>query len=284
MNSRRKFLQSGFFSLSALALSSTFQLKAQGNTLSKETKEDPFQLGIAGYSFVNFKLEESLSMMKRMDVKYLCIKDFHLPYKSTAEEISSFHEQLKSAGVTGYAVGPIYTETIAKIDEAFDYAKRVGVKLVIGVPNPDDLEYVSKKTQQTGIKFAIHNHGPEDKLYPNATVIYNLIKNLDKNVGICFDMGHDRRDGQDETKDLEKYHDRIFDIHLKNVTAATREGTTCELGRGVINIPLFVRALRKVNYTGKCSLEFEKDMKDPLAGLAESVGYFKGVCDVYRSK
>src|SRR5690606_13420564 len=130
------------------------------------------------------------------------------------------------------------------------------------------------------IRFAIHNHGPEDKLYPNASVINNYIKALDKRLGICFDMGHDTRDGQDPVKDLEKYHTRIFDIHLKNVTSATKDGHTCELGRGVIDIPAFVKMLRKVNYTGKCSLEHEKDMKDPLAGLAESTGYFRGVSAV----
>jgi len=128
------------------------------------------------------------------------------------------------------------------------------------------------------IRFAIHNHGPEDKLYPNATSINNLIKDLDSRVGICFDMGHDTRDNQDAVADLGKYSKRIFDIHLKNVTSATKDGTTCELGRGVIDIPAFVKMLRKVKYSGSCSLEYEKDMKDPLAGIAESVGYFRGVC------
>src|SRR5690606_40216963 len=96
-------------------------------------------------------------------------------------------------------------------------------------------------------------------------------------MGLCFDMGHNTRDGQDSIKDLERYHHRIFDIHFKNVTAAAYEGKTCELGRGVIDIPQFVKALRKVGYQGKCSLEFEKDMNDPLAGLAECKGYFQGV-------
>lgn len=50
-------------------------------------------------------------------------------------------------------------------------------------------------------------------------------------------------------------------------------------GQGVINIPAFVRMLRKVKYNGACSLEHEKDMNDPLAGIAESIGYFKGVMD-----
>ncbi len=66
------------------------------------------------------------------------------------------------------------------------------------------------------------------------------------------------------------------------MTAATKAGTTCELGRGIIDIPAFVDVLRRVKYDGCCSLEYEKDMKDPLVGIAESVGYFKGVCDAGR--
>lgn len=279
MNTRRSFILKSTLSLAGAALASTSFAKAGTVIKAKSKKEDRFKLGVAGYSFLNFNLEESLAMMKRMDIHYLCIKDFHLPYKSTAIEIERFHKKLADAGVKGYAVGPIYTRTRAEIDDAFNYAKRVGVDLVIGIPNPEDLEYLSNKVKEYGIRFAIHNHGPEDKLYPNATVIYNQIKALDKRVGICFDMGHDTRDGQDPVKDLENYHTRIFDIHLKNVTAATKDGTTCELGRGVIDIPAFVKMLRKINYAGKCSLEHEKDMKDPLAGLAESTGYFRGVSD-----
>lgn len=279
MNTRRSFLQKSALGLTAVAFASVPFATAAPAIKGKSKKEDSFKLGIAGFSFVNFNVDESLAMMKRLDVHYLCIKDFHLPYKSTATEIEAFHKKLADSGVTGYAVGPIYTKTREEIDNAFDYAKRVGVNLIIGIPNPDDLEYLSNKTKETDIRFAIHNHGPEDKLYPNASVIHNYIKGLDKRVGICFDMGHDTRDGQDPVKDLEKYHVRIFDMHLKNVTGANKDGKTTELGRGVIDIPAFVKMLRKVNYSGKCSLEHEKDMKDPLAGLAESTGYFRGVLD-----
>ena len=278
MNHRRNFVKKG---IAGIIAGSMFSLPETASAeVTKEKKEDTFKLGIAGYSFLHFKLDEALAMMKKLDVHQLCIKDFHLPYKSTAEEITAFHEKLKQVGVTGYAVGPIYVKTTQDIDNAFDYAKRVGVKLIIGIPNHEDLPYLEKKVKEHDIRFAIHNHGPEDKLYPNATSIYNLIKDLDPRVGICFDMGHDTRDGQDAAADLGKYHKRIFDMHLKNVTAAKKEGTTCELGRGVIDIPAYVKMLRKVKYSGSCSLEYEKDMKDPLAGIAESVGYFRGVCSV----
>lgn len=275
MSSRRKFIERSVLGLSATAL-----LGSTGALAASKKEKVGFQLGIAGYSFVHFNLDESLAMMKRMGVQYLCIKDFHLPFASTAAELAAFHQKLAGSGVTGYAVGPIYmTKSKSEIDQAFEYAKRVGVKLIVGIPNKEDLAYISDKTAAYDIRYAIHNHGPEDKLYPNASSIHELVKGLDARMGLCFDMGHNMRDGQDPIRDLERYKDRIFDIHLKNVTAATADGKTCELGRGVIDIPKFVKTLRKVNYTGKCSLEFEKDMKDPLAGLAECVGYFRGVLD-----
>ncbi|MGG7664897.1 sugar phosphate isomerase/epimerase family protein [Dyadobacter sp. BHUBP1] len=274
MNSRRTFVKKGIAGLMAGSIAS---LPEKSNAAPAK-KEDTFKLGIAGYSFVHFKLDEALEMMKKTDVHYLCIKDFHLPYNSTAEQITAFHQKLKDAGVTGYAVGPIYTKTHQDIDNAFDYAKRVGVDMIVGIPNHEDLKYVEQKVKETNIRYAIHNHGPEDKLYPNATSVYNYVKDLDPRVGLCFDMGHNRRDNQDSVADLGKYSKRIFDIHLKNVTEATKDGKTCELGRGIIDIPAFVKMLRKVKYTGSCSLEYEKDMKEPLAGIAESVGYFRGVC------
>jgi inosose dehydratase len=279
MNTRRDFVKAG---LAGVIGGAVLPQVVAGETPVKERKEDAFKLGIAGYSFVHFKLDESLAMMRKTGVHFLCIKDFHLPYKSTAEEIAAFHQKLKDSEVTGYAVGPIYTRSPADIDNAFDYAKRVGVKLVVGIPNYEDLPYLDKKVKETDIRFAIHNHGPEDKLYPNAASVYARVKDLDPRIGLCFDMGHNKRDNQDSVADLGKYVKRIFDMHLKNVTSTTKDGKTCELGRGVIDIPAFVKMLRKSGYNGCCSLEYEKDMEDPLAGIAESVGYFRGVCDAVK--
>ena len=273
MSNRRSFVKN---TLGVLAVASL-----PGAEL-KAAPKSPYipKLGVAGYSFVNFNLDDSLKMMKRLDIKYLCIKDFHLPFKSTDQQIQDFHKKLADYGVKGYAVGPIYVNKSRKdIDDAFDYAKRVGVDLIVGIPKIEDLAYVSQKTDEYGIRFAIHNHGPQDKLYPNATVVYNYVKNLSSRLGLCFDMGHNSRDGQDSVKDLKRYANRIFDMHFKDITEPTNEGVTTELGKGIMDIPKFMKTLKEINYQGVCSLEHEKDMKDPLAGIAESKGYFYGVID-----
>jgi len=260
------------------------QQERPGQQPAPETGEK-FKIGMAGYSFVKLNdLDKSLATMQRADVHYLCIKDFHLPFKSTDAEIAAFHAKLKEKGVTGYAVGPIYMKTEAEIDNAFEYAKRVGVKLIVGVPNYELLPYVDKKVKEYGFNYAIHLHGPDIKLYPDAEDVWNNVKNLDPRIGMCLDIGHDTRNGKDPVADLKKYHTRVFDIHIKDVTGSTKLGYSLEIGRGVIDFPAFVKMLRKVGYTGVCSLEHEKDMADPYMGIAESIGYFRGVIATTQKK
>jgi inosose dehydratase len=256
--------------------------------ISQETKPGPqpppetgekFKVGMAGYTFVKFDLDKTLETLKNTDVHYLCIKDFHLPFKSTDEEIAAFHAKLKASNVTGYAVGPIYMKTQEEVDRAFAYAKRVGVKLVVGVPNYELLPYVDKKVKEYDFKYAIHLHGPDMPMYPDADDVWNNVKDLDPRIGMCLDIGHDTRNGKDPVADLKKYHTRVFDIHIKDVTGPTKQGYSLEIGRGVIDFPAFVKMLREVGYSGVCSLEHEKDMTNPFMGIAESIGYFRGVIE-----
>lgn len=241
-----------------------------------ETSEK-FKVGMAGYTFVKFDLQKTLETLKACDVKYLCIKDFHLPFKSTDAEIVAFHAKCAEYGVTGYAVGPIYMKTREEVDNAFAYAKRVGVKLIVGVPNVELLPYVDQKVKEYDFHYAIHLHGPDIELFPDADDVWNHVKDLDPRIGMCLDVGHDTRNGKDPVADLKKYHSRVFDVHIKDVTGNTKDGYSVEIGRGIIDFPAFVKMLRKVGYTGVCSLEHERNMDNPFLGIAESIGYFRGV-------
>ncbi len=274
-------LLSFFFLVFLAVLTSAAQDNRPCPQPAPETGEK-FKLGMAGYTFVKFDLDKTLETLKKTDVHYLCIKDFHLPFASTDEEITAFHAKLKTADVTGYAVGPIYMKSEAEIDRAFDYAKRVGVKLIVGVPNYELLPYVDKKVKEYGFNYAIHLHGPDIATYPDADDVWNHVKDLDPRLGMCLDIGHDTRNGKDPVADLKKYQSRVFDMHIKDVTGATKLGYTVEMGRGIIDIPALVKMLREVGYTGVCSLEYEKDMSDPFMGIAESIGYFRAVVEATK--
>ena len=275
MNSRRQFLKLAGTGVLAAGASSLHAIPVM--PVSADKTINTFSIGMAGYTFREFTVEKTIEMMKRIGVTNLSLKDFHMPMNSTQEQINAVLEKFKSAGINVYTVGVVYMKTQESVDQAFEYAKMAGVKMIVGAPDYALLPYVEKKIKTYDFKMAIHNHGPDNPLYPNATDIWDHIKDLDARIGICIDIGHTTRDGQDPSVDIMKYKSRIYDIHIKDVDKAAKEGKTVEMGRGIIDIPKFVETLRKVKYSGSCSLEFEKDMKDPLPGIAESIGYFKGV-------
>jgi sugar phosphate isomerase/epimerase len=275
MNSRRQFLKLAGTGVLAAGASSLYASK--GMPVSVDKIVNTFSIGMAGYTFKEFTVEKTIEMMKRVGVTYLSLKDFHMPMNSNQEQINAVIVKFKSAGINVYTVGVVYMKTQESVDQAFEYAKMAGVKMIVGAPDYELLPYVEKKIKTYDFKMAIHNHGPDNPLYPNAADIWNHIKDLDTRIGICIDIGHTTRDGQDPSVDILKYKSRIYDMHVKDVDKATKEGITVEMGRGIINIPKVVDALRKIKYSGMCSLEFEKDMTDPLPGIAESIGYFKGV-------
>lgn len=275
MNSRRQFIKLTGTGILAAGASAVYG--SSSGEIVAVPSEDSFAIGIAGYTFKDFTVEKTIEMMTRVGVTNLSLKDFHLPLNSTSEQVNTVLAKFKTGGINIYAAGVIYMKTEESVNQAFEYAKMTGVDMIIGAPNYELLPYVEKKIKAYNFRLAIHNHGPDNPLYPNATDIWDHVKGLDPRIGICIDIGHTTRDGQDPAADIKRYSNRIFDVHIKDVDKPVKEGRTVEIGRGIIDIPKVVESLRTIKFTGKCSLEYEKDMKDPLAGIAESIGYFKGV-------
>ena len=270
MSSRRNFIQQTTLGLAAI------NCPAINFAAPEAEKKSPLPIGIAGYTFAKIPIDPAIAMMKRINVLNLSIKDVHLPLNSTEEKIKSTVAQFKENGINIYTVGVIYMKSKEAVDQAFDYAQKVGVSLIIGVPNYDLLDYTESKVKSTNIRLAIHNHGPEDALYPGPQQVIDRIKDRDARMGLCMDIGHATRAGVDPARAVKEYSHRLFDLHIKDVTAKAKDAKAIEIGRGVIDFEAFIKALRQINYQGMCSIEFEKDMTDPLPGIAESIGFFRG--------
>jgi sugar phosphate isomerase/epimerase len=154
-----------------------------------------------------------------------------------------------------------------------------GVKMIVISPTYELLPAVEKYAMEYNIRAAIHNHGPEDKLFPDIDSIYERIKDMDPVMGICLDIGHSFRCKHDPAEMLMKFKDRIYDMHIKDEEAQVADARGMVMGRGKMNFVNLVNALNKSGYSGICSLEYEvrQDPVDFTYGIAESVGYFRGV-------
>jgi inosose dehydratase len=275
---RRQYLQ---LTASAIAsLSVAPGLRAEGATApgpSGSKSPVPFQLGLASYTLRKFDLDRALAMTQRVGLDRICLKSMHLPLDSKPAEIAAVSEKVKRAGLVLYGGGVISMKNGREITQALEYAKTAGMQTITAAPVPEALPALDEQVKKYDIKVAIHNHGPTDRYFPTPQSVYDAVKSLDRRIGLCIDIGHTVRVGADLAGSIRTCGDRVFDLHIKDVTAATPEGKGTPMGRGIIDFPSLVRALIEVKFKGVAAFEYEEQPDDPLPGLAESVGFMKGV-------
>lgn len=268
--SRKTFLkQLGITTLSIPALS--FQQKVASPKLN---------IGLASYTLRKYSVDQLIAICKRLNIKEVALKNFHLSLDASDSEILTTISKLKGAGLNIYGGGVIYMKNEAEVKNAFRYAKAAGMKMIIGVPNHELLPLVEKYVKENDIKLAIHNHGPGDEVYPTPASVYDKIVNLDKRIGLCIDIGHVVRLGMNPIEAIKKYGHRMYDMHLKDVDGTVAKSESIQIGRGVIDMPKLMKTLKDVNYQGVMSIEYEKDADNAEGGLAESVGYVRGILDM----
>ena len=275
---RRHFIRSG---LLASAFLSIGRLPAKVLGAASSAERDPDQglkLGLTTYTLRKFSLEQAIAMTQEAGLKHISLKDMHLPLKSTRAERQEAHKKIEAANLVLMGGGVISIKNNEQqIRDVFDYARDAGMPTIICSPDPAALDTVEQFAKQFDLRIAIHNHGPGDKLYPSPLDALRHVKERDARMGLCMDVGHTVRNGEDPVAAIEKCGGRLHDFHMKDVTAANDKGAAIEVGKGVIDIPAVLKALIRIKYPYHVALEYEAHADDPMPGVKGSIGYIRQV-------
>ena len=245
------------------------------------TSEDPreFKLGIATYSLRKFPRGQAIAMLKQMKVKYINIKDFHLPMNGTPEEIKAGRKEFEDAGFIIEGGGNISFPNADEQDirHRFEYAKLAGMPIIVCAPTHVTLPKMEKFAKEYNIKIAVHNHGPEDKQFPTPQSVLDVVKNMDPRMGLCIDCGHTSRTGVDVVESIRVAGPRLHSMHIKDLADAKVKESQCDVGDGVLPIVAIFKQLHGMNYNGGVMLEYEINENDPMMGMQKSLAYMRGV-------
>ncbi len=246
---------------------------------------DNLKLGVATYSFREFQRDLCIKNVKKLGIEYVDVKEFHLPQNDSPEMLRKGRAQFDNAGLKVIGGGNV---SMQEPDEAglrkhFDYAKACGFPMMIIAPTHENLPIIEKLVKEYDIKVAIHNHGPEDKRFPTPSSVLAAVKDMDPRMGLCIDIGHTSRTGEDIVEAIANAGPRLFEIHTKDLKDARVKESQCPVGDGVLPIPAIFRQLKKQGYDGVCSLEYEIDADDPMPGMQKSFSYMRGVLAGQRS-
>ncbi|MFZ3381508.1 MAG: sugar phosphate isomerase/epimerase [Candidatus Acidiferrales bacterium] len=278
--SRRDFVRSGALAAATLAAPRNIFASAHAPEQPAAGESPPIRLGLASYTFRNFNRAQLIGFMKELNVLALNAKDVkdHLPMDPQAEAAALADYAV--AGIQLHAVGAVYfaKDEDEDIRAKFEYAKRAGVSVIVaGDPAPETLPRIEKFVREYDIRIAIHNHGPEDKLWPSPLDVLKAVKNMDSRIGCCIDVGHAARAGTDVVQAIHEAGPRLFNMHMKDLTSFASKESQVAVGDGIMPIRGIFEALIATKYQGFVDLEYEVHPDDPLPGVISSFAYMRGV-------
>jgi sugar phosphate isomerase/epimerase len=244
------------------------------------TGEPPIRLGIASYTFRNFTRAQMIPWLKQLNVTGLNAKDTkdHLPM--APDEEAKALADYAAAGIKLHAAGAIYfpKDEDDDIRAKFEYCKRAGIGVIVaGDPTPATLPRLEKFVKEYDIKIAIHNHGPEDKVWPSPMDVLKAVKGYDTRLGACIDVGHCVRAGTDVVEAIHAAGPRLHNMHIKDLASFSDKESQVAVGEGIMPIRGIFEALIKIKYPGWVDLEYEIRGDDPLPGATASIAYMRGV-------
>ena len=238
------------------------------------------KLGVATYSLREFDRHTAIEMLKKMQVKYVSIKDIHLKIGAPPEETKAGRAEFDAAGLvvtSGGNVDMTKGVTVDDLRKQFEYAKAARLPMMVCAPTHENIKAVETLVKEYNIRIAIHNHGPEDKNFPTPQSVLEVVRQLDKRCGLCMDIGHSARTGIDVVKTIGEAGDRLFDMHVKDLRDLKNKDSQCDIGDGAFSFPAIFKQLKKMGYTGCVNMEYEINGKDPMMGMQRSLSYERGV-------
>jgi len=276
--SRRDFVRSGALVAAACAAPSDIFSLAQERSSTDEASA--IRLGLASYTFRNFNRSQMIGFMKQLNVFALNAKDVkdHLPMDASGE--SAALAEYAAAGIKLHAAGAIYfpKDEDADIRRKFEYCKRAGIGVIVaGDPTPENLPRIEKYVKEYDIRIAIHNHGPEDKLWRSPLDVLKAVNGMDSRIGCCIDVGHAARAGTDVVQAIHKTGPRLFNVHMKDLTNFESKESQVAVGEGMMPVRKMFEALIATKYKGFVDLEYEVHPDDPMPGVIGSFAYMRGV-------
>ena len=275
---RRTFLQTS----AAAALSLTALPKLFAADDKKNDDFGGFKLGAQSYTFRHFDLEPALKKIKELNLTYAEFYQKHVPLNASPEQLQAILKLCKDYDVKPVAYGvQSFTKNHDANKKVFEFGEALGIKAFSADPDPDSFDSLDKLCDEYKIAIGIHPHGPQgNKLHRwySSEVILNAVKSHHKLIGSCLDTGHLIRAAQlgkklDPATEIRTMGDRNFGVHLKDHDNDKK--TDVIFGKGVLDVPGVLKALREVKFAYAISIEYEAHEDNPSDDVKQCVAVFK---------
>ena len=176
----------------------------------------------------------------------MTFKDVHLPRTDPPETIAANRaRRSRRQASRSWAAAPSRMKNEPEqIRKDFAYAKLAGFPLIYAAPDPAALDFIEQMVKEHDIKLAIHNHGPEDKVFPAPIDAYKRRQDPRPAAWACASTSGTRAaPAPTSCRRSSITGTACYDLHVKDLSDPKNRDGQVEVGRGVFDFPRLFRAL-----------------------------------------
>ncbi len=247
-----------------------------------------WKLGAGTYTFNRFTFFEAIDKIDSCGLKYAEIFPEHIigggingtmDYNMNADTRNAVLKKINDKGITIIAYGVVTPKSDSAWRKLFEFGKLMGIQTFTSEPDEKDMPLISRLCDEYKINVAIHNH-PYPKHYWNPDTILAAIKGQSMHIGACADIGHWIRSGLNPVECLKKLEGHILHIHMKDLEYREgkddgEEDRDVHWGAGIADVNGIIKELKRQNFKGMISAEYERNWKNNVPDVIESVKYFR---------
>lgn len=259
--------------------------------ISEEYHIGGFAVGTQAYTFNRFTVFEAIEKTAEAGGKVIELypgqrlkpgDDTPFNQHVSDDVIEEVLLKLAEHGLKVVNFGVVALPDAEEARKVFEFAQKLGVPAITSNPNtPEEMDFIEPLVQEFDIMMAIHNHPrpeDEDSEYriwdPNH--VAGLVAGRDHRLGACADTGHWVRSGISPVDALQILEGRVISLHLKDVDVPSREAEDVVFGTGVGEVAGILEELRRQNFAGHISIEYESNWYNNVPDVAQNVGFIRG--------
>ena len=164
--------------------------------------------------------------------------------------------------------------------QVFEFAQKLGVQAVTTEPSVEALDLIEQMVQEYDIMVAIHNHprgwGPEGYQLWDPEYVASIVEDRDPRIGASADVGHWVRSDIRPVDGLRALEGRLVSVHFSDVGEFGPDGEDVIAGKGVGDVPATLEELKRQNFGGHISIEYETNWFENVTDVAQIVGFMRG--------
>jgi len=255
-----------------------------------ESRIGGFAIGCQAYTFNRFTAFEAIEKTEAAGGKViefypgqaLSPEDRGIKVSHDMDEpaLQKLQAKLAKHGVRAVNYGVVgIPQDEAGARKLFEFARKLGM-YALTTESTDTMDTFEPLVKEYDIRVGFHNHArrPNDPAYQiwDPQWVNNLVKNRDRRIGACADIGHWQTSGIKAVDGLRALEGRIISVHAKERQQLGPGQHDVPFGTGATDFAGVLSELRRQKFEGNVSIEYEFNWDHSVPDIAQCIGFIRG--------